>query len=489
MITARRGRSTLEEPETPAAILERALPAPTPGPTPAPVARVGGMHRSYAPVNPTLRSWRRTYFSPMLKFAAAASFAACWIGLSAWISLPWIHQLARHMTLVPAIAFVTLLAFVPGFLVAFVTAGAILDRQPVLSHAHPTTPLTVLIAAPRRGSRHRRDHHLARRKDYTGEMSVILIDNGSTDRTAERARAAAAATGLDLLVIDEPLAGKNTPSTRYRVARTVVIITLDADTLLQSSAIRLLTARLENSPPDVVAVAGNVMVRNSRNGVWSRMQAWDYMLGIAAVKRVQGLFQGTLVAQGAFSIYRTDDVLAVGGWPDAIGEDIVLTWRLMCRGRVYYEPLAVAFTGTPERLRGLLRQRSRWARGMLEGIRAVPPWRQPRGMARALTSIDLAIPLLDVAYLFVWLPGLVLACFGVFWFVGPMTVAVVPMTMLVYGLLHHYQLRNVLKPLGLTHRRNGCALVLFLFGYQALMSLASVRGYLQELFQRQRAWK
>jgi poly-beta-1,6-N-acetyl-D-glucosamine synthase len=42
-------------------------------------------------------------------------------------------------------------------------------------------------------------------------------------------------------------------------------------------------------------------------------------------------------------------VRAVGGWPDAIGEDIVLTWTLMSsRGIVQYEPCALAFTVVPE---------------------------------------------------------------------------------------------------------------------------------------------
>ena len=66
-----------------------------------------------------------------------------------------------------------------------------------------------------------------------------------------------------------------------------------------------------------------MLVRISRANLLTRMQEWDYYLGIAAVKRLQGLFQSTLVAQGAFSIYRTERVRAIGGWPDAIGEDIV----------------------------------------------------------------------------------------------------------------------------------------------------------------------
>ena len=68
-----------------------------------------------------------------------------------------------------------------------------------------------------------------------------------------------------------------------------------------------------------------------------------------SIKRMQGLFQGTLVAQGAFSIYKTEIVKSLDGWSDAIGEDIVLTWQmLMKNNRVYFEPLAVSFTDVQE---------------------------------------------------------------------------------------------------------------------------------------------
>jgi biofilm PGA synthesis N-glycosyltransferase PgaC len=42
-------------------------------------------------------------------------------------------------------------------------------------------------------------------------------------------------------------------------------------------------------PLHVQAVAGSVLVRNSRDSLWTRMQEWDYFLGIASVKRMQGL--------------------------------------------------------------------------------------------------------------------------------------------------------------------------------------------------------
>jgi poly-beta-1,6-N-acetyl-D-glucosamine synthase len=292
-------------------------------------------------------------------------------------------------------------------------------------------------------------------------------------------------------VLTEPQPGKaHALNTGLERVQTPLVITLDADTVLQRSAVRLLVSRYSSSPSDVAAVAGCVLVHNSRSGFWARVQEWDYFLGIASVKRMQGLYQGTLVAQGAFSLYETESVRSVGSWPDAIGEDIVLTWKLLRLGRrVFFEPLAVSFTSAPEDLRTFARQRSRWARGMIEGLRTVPPWHQPKPLTRALTAIDVAIPFMDTAYVLAWVPGLVLACFGHFWLVGPMTLAVLPLTAAVYAVLFRRQWRDVFRPLGLQVRKNWLALVAFLLVYQVLMSAVSVRGYGQELFGHRRTWK
>ena len=97
-------------------------------------------------------------------------------------------------------------------------------------------------------------------------------------------------------------------------------------------ALRRVVSRMLLSPEDTVAVAGSVMVRNSRESLIAAAQTWDYFLGIGSIKREQALLQGTLVAQGAFSVYDTEALQTSGGWPDCIGEDIVMTWALLARG-------------------------------------------------------------------------------------------------------------------------------------------------------------
>ena len=319
----------------------------------------------------------------------------------------------------------------------------------------------------------------------------MLADNGSTDATCEVAERIAAELGVVLVVVHEPKPGKaNALNHALRLVETPYVVTVDADTLLHSEALRRLVARLESAPADTVAVAGAVMIRNSRQNLLTRMQEWDYFLGIAAVKRMQGLYQSTLVAQGAFSLYRTNELRRIGGWPDAIGEDIVVTWRLLETGdRVLTEPTAIAFTDAPTQLSHFMRQRARWARGMVEALRSVPPWHQRRVLSRFVAGIDLLIPLLDVGYGLIWVPGLVLAAFGFPVIVGTWTLAVLPITLLVYGGSRRYQRRRVFAPLHLSVRHNRLGYLAFIVGDQLLCSMASLGGYAQEIAGARRRWK
>ena len=437
------------------------------------------------------RSRRRFYLPVAAKLAIALVLAFVWLGVSAYLSLPWHEQLSSEVGGPFAWVVIGLLAFIPGFLVAFLATSAVLDRQPVLKVRNPTTGVSIVIAARNEAAGIADTIRRAAQTDYDGPVTIVLADNGSTDATCAVAEAVAVELGIRLEIIHETEPGKaHALNTALVGITTPYVITVDADTLLHGEAVRRLVSRLESSPSTTVAVAGSVLVRNSRDNLLTRMQEWDYYLGITVVKRVQGLYQSTLVAQGAFSLYRTAELRKVGGWPDAIGEDIVVTWRLLANGGlVYFEPTAIAFTDVPTSVRHFMRQRARWARGMFEGLRAVPPWRQPGGFTKLIAGIDLLIPLLDLAYVGLFLPGLVLLAVGVPIIVGLWTLLVLPLTAIVYGGLRVHQRRKVFAPLGLGVRKNRIGYVAFLLLYQALCSLASVAGYAQELAGTRRRWK
>lgn len=406
--------------------------------------------------------------------------------------MPWVQDLTRLTGEPAAWIIVSLVAFLPGFVVAFLSLSLLLDRQPPFLVTDPVTPLTIIVAARNEQDGIRETIRCIGGSDYAGAVTVILADNGSNDATARFANVAAIESDVDLLVVREPVPGKsNALNSALTHVTTPFVITVDADTLLHREALRHLISRLESAPADTVAVAGAVLVRNSRINLLTRMQEWDYYLGIAAVKRMQGLYQSTLVAQGAFSVYRTEQVRAIGGWPDAIGEDIVVTWKLLEQGgRVLFEPTAVAFTEAPSTIRHFLRQRSRWARGMFEGLRAVPPWRQKSRLTGSISGIDYLIPLLDIGYGLIWVPGLVLfAVFGNTAVVSVWALAVLPITLLIYGSLRLFQSRRVFGPLGLEVRRNRIGYLAYLLGYQVLCSYASLVGYGQFLAGSARRWK
>ncbi|MTV49794.1 glycosyltransferase [Heliobacillus mobilis] len=429
------------------------------------------------------------YIQISTKFVFGHVIAILWTLLSIYISIPWVIDLSKNVTLPIAIFVISGIAFVPGYLNTFMVVSLLLDKQPKCKNEYPITDVTILIAARNEAENIKSTLSYIARQDYTGKIKVILIDNNSVDETREKAIEASEELNLDLLVLHEGRPGKfNALNCGLKEVKTEVMMTLDADTLLHESAVRYLVARIESSPKEVCAVAGSVLVRNSRKNLLAKVQEWDYFLGIASIKRMQGLYQGTLVAQGAYSLYKTNCLKEVGGWPNAIGEDIVLTWNLLKKGwKVYFEPLAVAFTEVPINLKHFARQRSRWARGMIEALKKTKPWHQPRMFTKYLTGVNLVMPFTDFVFTFVWIPGLVLAFYGYYWIVGPTTLFVIPLTLLSYQILYIYQ-RLIFRKLNLRIRKNKLGYVIFILFYQMLMSPISVIGYIQELTQLERVW-
>lgn len=383
------------------------------------------------------------------------------------------------------------IAYVPGFMNAFLVSSILFDKQPRVKDESPMDEVTVLVAAYNEEAGIYETLRYIKEQDYRGEIKVIVINNNSNDNTVKEVYRAKGELGIDVICIDEANPGKfNALNKGIKFTKTEYVLTLDADTLLHKQAIRRLVARMNSAPIEIAAVAGSVLVRNSRDNWLSKLQEWDYFLSISSIKRMQGMFQGTLVAQGAFSIYKTDIVKSIGGWSDAIGEDIVLTWNMLSKNyKVYFEPLSIAFTEAPIGLTHFIRQRSRWARGMIEGLRAIKPWQQPNKYYKVLTGIDLLIPYMDFSYTVFFIPGCILALFGHYYIVGPMILLVLPITIASFMILFLYQKKKVFDLLNLKVRKHYFAFIVFLLGYQLLMSPVSLYGYIQEIFNMKRVWK
>ena len=434
---------------------------------------------------------KKIYVSVRMKFYISLIIATLWCVFSVLLSMPWVKELASITNVFIAIFIIGGIAYVPGFINAFLVCSLLLDKQPRFKSDNPNEEVTILVAAYNEEKGIFDTLRYIKNQDYIGKINTIVINNNSKDNTVSEIYRAKKELRMNVICIDEPNPGKfNALNAGLRSTNTKYVITLDADTLLHEKAIRYLVSRISSAPIEISAVAGSILVRNSRDNLLAKIQEWDYFLSIVSIKRMQGMFQGTLVAQGAFSIYNTQIVKDIGGWSNAIGEDIVLTWNMLSRNyKVYFEPLAVAFTDAPTKLIHFIRQRSRWARGMIEGLRLVKPWKQPNIYYKFLTAIDLLIPYMDFSYTFFFIPGLILALFGKFYIVGPAALYVLPITTITFLILFKYQKKKVFDVLNLRVRKNILALVLFILGYQFLISPISLWGYFQEIFNMKRIWK
>ena len=230
------------------------------------------------------------------------------------------------------------------------------------------------------------------------------------------------------------------------------MVTVDADTLPASQALTYLIARVTSRPQDqhVCACAGALVVENATGNLLTRMQGWDYRLGINGVKRMQAAYNSALVAQGAFSAYWTEDLRAVGGWPDAIGEDIVLTWTLMdvardrairaVRAQLHRRARAASSTSCASARAGRAACSRACARTPASASRACWPSSSP-----ASTT---SCPLLDFGYIFFWIPGVILFIAGYPLMFSWWSMLVIPITLIIFGLLRRWQERHVFRRLG-----------------------------------------
>jgi biofilm PGA synthesis N-glycosyltransferase PgaC len=435
------------------------------------------------------REHRRFYIPLRVRVLLTFLAGLSWLVFSTWLSRHWIAKLGSDISVPLAIVVVSGIALIPGYLNIQLLTSIMLDSPPDLRMDVEFPPIALLVAAYNEEQAIAETLDFALRSDYPGSFEVVVVDDGSQDRTREIVRQYELRDERVRLLEAEHGGKAEALNAALREVQTPLVATIDADTLLMPYSLRRAVARMSNSPEDTVAVAGSVLARNSRDNLLTRAQEWDYFLGIASVKRAQALLQGTLVAQGAFSVYETAALRLAGGWPNRIGEDIVLTWRMLENGgRTVFEPTAAAFTEVPATWWAFVRQRRRWARGMIEGLRdhGTTLLRRMNFYSHSVAA-NFVFPLLDTTFTLAFIPGVVLAAFGDFAIVGPMTLLVLPLNAILGGIMFLHQ-RRVFTSVNLSVRQNRTGLLFYFFCYQFVMAPISVAGYLLETFRARRAW-
>ncbi|MGW8376764.1 bifunctional polysaccharide deacetylase/glycosyltransferase family 2 protein [Streptomyces sp. ODS28] len=196
-------------------------------------------------------------------------------------------------------------------------------------------------------------------------LQIIVIDDGSSDRTAEFAEQI---HDPRVTVIRQPNSGKpGALNTGLAHARHDIIVMVDADTVFEPDALHRLIQPLAH--PAVGAVSGNTKVGNRRRllGLWQHL---EYVLGFNLDRRMFEVLECMPTVPGAIGAFRRDALMGIGGVSDeTLAEDTDLTMALWRAGwRVVYEESAVAWTEVPGSLRELWQQRYRWCYGTLQSM-------------------------------------------------------------------------------------------------------------------------
>ncbi|MGH9715435.1 MAG: glycosyltransferase [Candidatus Acidiferrales bacterium] len=245
---------------------------------------------------------------------------------------------------------------------------ALIEKFRPLPEDHPEykPPVTVLIPAYNEEAAIIDTVSAALASGYP-RLEILVVDDGSKDRTAELVRNEFR-RDRRVRLLEQSNHGKATALNRgLSEASGEIIVSIDADTIVDPQAIPRLVRHFAN--PSIGAVAGNVKVMN-RNRWITRWQALEYITSQNLEKRAFDLLNCIPVVPGAVGAWRTEVLRNHGGFSgETVAEDTDLTLTIRREGwKILYDEEAIGHTEVPETIDTLIRQRFRWTFGILQAV-------------------------------------------------------------------------------------------------------------------------
>lgn len=308
----------------------------------------------------------------------------------------------------------------------------------------------------------------------THPVQVIVVDDGSTDGTADIVEA------LELpnvQVIRKENGGKPSAlNAGIAAAHHELVVMVDGDTVFELDTVHVLIQRFAD--PRVGAISGNTKIAN-RGGILGAWQHIEYVVGFNLDRRLFDVAECMPTVPGAIGAFRREALARVGGVShDTLAEDTDLTMALCRDGwRVVYEDDALAWTEAPATLGALWKQRYRWCYGTLQAM-----WKHRGAIAQSGPAGKLGRR--GIGYLFVFqvlLPLFapivdVFAIYGLV-FLDPVRIAVVwGIFLLIQFIMAAYAFRLDREPM-----RALWTLPLQQFVYRQLMYLVVIQSVVTAL--------
>ncbi|HLF97625.1 MAG TPA: poly-beta-1,6-N-acetyl-D-glucosamine synthase, partial [Methylococcaceae bacterium] len=291
------------------------------------------------------------------------------------------HQAAMHVAGWPGWEFLydgaaRFIFYYPLFMAYVWMIGAMLyyvrwerrDGDPVddLPELAEYPPVSILIPCHNEADNIRETIAYALRQKYP-DFEIIAINDGSTDNTLEILQELAARHQRLRVVNLASNQGKAMGlKTAALLANSEYLICIDGDALLAPEAATWMVRHFLHNPR-VGAVTGNPRIRN-RSTLLGRIQVGEFSAIVGVIKRAQRVYGRVFTVSGVIAAFRKSALHRVGYWSnDMVTEDIDITWKLQLdHWEVRFEQNALCWVLMPETLKGLWRQRLRWAQGGAE---------------------------------------------------------------------------------------------------------------------------